>query len=134
HDDEDGHLCGCSKPSFRPHPDDAAAAVREGLPDGTPLDMLDILCQLSRDHGIDWEIDHDESDGPVGYIRSGVADEEVSPRASAAFLKPSWLTPISRATFRRRIRAKNERISMKTAMADRRFSDSGRRENSTRPN
>jgi hypothetical protein len=74
---EDGHLEGGSKPNFRPHPDDAASAASEGLPDGTVRDMLDILCQLSRDHGVDWEISHDHSDGPIGYIEGGVCDDEV---------------------------------------------------------
>ena len=36
--------------------------------------MLDVLCRLSRDHGVDWEIGHDFSDGPIGHIRSGVCD------------------------------------------------------------
>jgi hypothetical protein len=74
---DDGRLFGGSKPNFQPHPDDVASAAREGLPDGTARDMLDILCQLSRDHGIDWEIRHDHSDGPVGYIRNGICDDEV---------------------------------------------------------
>lgn len=77
HPDEDGYLIGFSKPNIMPHPDDAAAAASEGLPDGTTRDMLDILCRLSREHGVDWEISHDYSDGPVGYIRAGVCDPEV---------------------------------------------------------
>jgi hypothetical protein len=75
--DNDGHLFGGSKPNFMPHPDDAASAVQSGLPDGTTRDMLDILCRLSRDHAVDCEISHDDSGGPVGYIRSGICDEEV---------------------------------------------------------
>ena len=75
--DEDGHLVGGSKPNFRPHPDDIADAARQGLTDGTIRDVIDILCRLSRDHGVDWEIDHDYSDGPIGYIRAGVCDDEV---------------------------------------------------------
>lgn len=55
-DSDDGHLMGGSKPNFQPDPGDAAAAAREGLPDGATRDMLDILCRLSRDHGIDWEL------------------------------------------------------------------------------
>jgi hypothetical protein len=74
---DDGRLCGGSKPNFQPHPDDVASAAREGLPNGTTRDMLDILCQLSREYGIDWEIGHDHSDGPVGYIRDGFCDGEV---------------------------------------------------------
>jgi hypothetical protein len=72
-----GHLFGGSKPNFQQHLDDVALAARERLPNGTTRDMLDVLCQLSRDHGIDWEISHDHSDGPVGYIRGGVCDAEV---------------------------------------------------------
>lgn len=75
--DEDGHLWGGSKPNFMPHPDDAASAASTGLPDGTTRDMLDVLCRLSRDHAIDWEISHDGSDGPIGHIRGGVCDEDV---------------------------------------------------------
>jgi hypothetical protein len=74
---DDGYLFGCSKPNFQPHPDDAASAARSGLPNGTTRDLLDVLCQLSSDHGIDWEISHDYSSGPVGYIRGGVCDAEV---------------------------------------------------------
>jgi hypothetical protein len=72
--DDGGHLLGGSKPNFQPHPGDAAAAARSGLPDGTTRDMLDILCRLSRDHGIDWALSHDH-DTDVGYIRAGVCDE-----------------------------------------------------------
>src|SRR5258708_2026983 len=74
---DDGRLAGFSKPNFHPHPDDAAAAAREGLPDGTARDMLEILSRLSSDHGIDWEISHDYSDGTLGFIRSGVCDQPV---------------------------------------------------------
>jgi hypothetical protein len=80
---EDGYLEGGCKPNFMPHPDDAASAASEGLPDGTTRDMLDILCQLSRDHAVDWEIRHDHSDGTVGYIRDGVCDDDVLMRIEA---------------------------------------------------
>jgi hypothetical protein len=81
--DEDGHLRGSSKPNFLPHPDDAAAAAGSGLPDGTTRDMLEILCRLSREYGIDWEIGHDQSDGPIGYVRGGVSDEVVEAQVEA---------------------------------------------------
>lgn len=71
---DDGHLLGGSKPNFQPHPDDAAAAASEGLPDGTTRDMLDILCCLSRDHSVDWALGHDH-DPAIGFIRAGVCDE-----------------------------------------------------------
>jgi hypothetical protein len=75
---DDGSLFGGSKPNFQPHPDDAAAADRMGMPNGAMHDLLDILCQLSRDHRIDWEISHDHSGGPVGYVRAGACDEAVA--------------------------------------------------------
>src|SRR5262245_49961338 len=63
---DDGHLGGGCKPNFNPDSIDAAAAANEGLPDGTTQDMIDILCELSRAHDVDWEISHDYSDGPIG--------------------------------------------------------------------
>jgi hypothetical protein len=77
HEDDEGRLLGHSKPNFQPHPDDVAAADREGLPDGTARDLLDVLCRLSREHEFDWEISHDYSDGPIGFIRGGECDSEV---------------------------------------------------------
>lgn len=74
--DHDGHMIGGSKPNFMPHPDDVASTVRAGLPDGTTRDMLNVLCRLSRDHGIDWALSHDH-DPDIGEIRSGVSDESV---------------------------------------------------------
>lgn len=79
----DGVLSGSSKPNFTPHPDDVAAAEAEGLPDGTLDDLLEILCQLSRQFNVDWEISHDYSDGPLGYIRAGVVDEDVRVQCDA---------------------------------------------------
>ena len=72
--EDGGRLFGGSKPNFSPHPDDAAPAAVEGLPDGDVRDLFDVLCRLSRDHGIGWEISHDHVPGPVGYIRDGVCD------------------------------------------------------------
>ena len=73
----DGQLRGSSKPNFSPHPDDVASAESENLPDGTLNDLLDALCAVSKDHKIDWEISHDHSGGPIGYIRQGTCDETV---------------------------------------------------------
>ena len=72
--EDDGRLFGGSKPNFSPHSDDVASAASEGLPDGEVRDLFAVLCRLSRDHGIDWEISHDHEPGPVGYIRDGVCD------------------------------------------------------------
>ena len=74
---DDGHLVGGSKPNLQPHPEDAAAAARSSLPDGTTRDLIDILCQVSRKHGVDWQFSHDAGPAPIGYIRSGVCDDAV---------------------------------------------------------
>jgi hypothetical protein len=74
---DDGYLLGGSKPNFQPHPDDADSAASSGLPDGTTNDVIDVLCQLSRDHGIDWQFSHEAAPGPIGYVRAGVCDDEV---------------------------------------------------------
>lgn len=71
---DDGCLFGGSKPNFHPDPSDAASAALSGLPDGTVRDLIDGLCRLSRDHGVDWAVRHDEAPGTVGYIRRGVCD------------------------------------------------------------
>ncbi|SIO27494.1 hypothetical protein SAMN05444166_3397 [Singulisphaera sp. GP187] len=79
--DMDGHLLSDSKPNFEPHPDDVADAELSGLPDGTIMDLIDVLCQLSRDHGIDWQISHDADPEPIGYIRDGICDDIVRTQA-----------------------------------------------------
>jgi hypothetical protein len=81
--EEDGHLEGGSKPNFQPDPDDAAAAAKENLPDGTIQDLIEILRQLSESHAIDWEISHDYSDGPIGFIRGGICDREILTQSEA---------------------------------------------------
>lgn len=77
--DEGGHLQGGCKPNFMfvPHPADVVAFDEEGMPDGTLEDALDVLCQLSHDFRVDWEISHDESHGPIGLVRHGKPDQEV---------------------------------------------------------
>lgn len=70
----DGHLLGGSKPNFTPHPDDVASAKTEGLPDGTIMDVLSILCDISEEHGVDWEFSHDHDPGPIGCIREGIPE------------------------------------------------------------
>jgi len=72
-----GHISGFSKPNFTPDPDDAASAASEGLPDGTFRDLVDILCKLSIEHGVEWEMSHDYEPDPIGFIRGGVADEQM---------------------------------------------------------
>ena len=82
-DQKDGRLFGGSKPNFQPHPDDVAAAAREGLPDGTVRDMIEVLCTLSRDFGVDWEFSHDHDPGPIGFIRGGVCEQRLREQVEA---------------------------------------------------
>ncbi len=72
--ESDGRMLGGSKPSFQPHPEDIAAATADGVPDGTITDVLNALCEISRVHHVDWELSHDHSNGPIGFVRSGIAD------------------------------------------------------------
>jgi hypothetical protein len=80
---DEGRLAGFCKPNFMPHPDDIASALREGLPDGTVNEMLDVLCELSRRFRIDFELEHDESNGVAGYIRQGECEEDLRGLISA---------------------------------------------------
>lgn len=82
--DRNGHLLGSSKPAFELHPDDTASADKQGLPDGTVRDLLESLCVLSRNYGVDWEISHDYSEvGAVGFIRRGICDGQLIRMADA---------------------------------------------------
>ena len=56
----DGYLTGQSKPNFYPAEIDS-----------------DVLCVLSRDHGVYWMIEHDFEEEPIGRIRDGVADDDL---------------------------------------------------------
>jgi hypothetical protein len=75
----DGHaggpLSGSSKLSFRPPEEQAIPGVETY--NATVRDLLNALCELSREYKIDWEIGHEYSEGPVGYIRTGVADDKL---------------------------------------------------------
>ncbi len=79
----DGHLLGISKPNFMPHPLDVTSAANEGLPDGVVSDLLTLLCKWSSDFAVDWEISHDYSNGPLGYIRNGICDAKVRTQCEA---------------------------------------------------
>ena len=72
--EEDGHLLGGCKVNLQPHPDDVASAASEGLSGGTCRDAISVLCQLSREHQVDWALSHDY-EPELGFIRGGVCDE-----------------------------------------------------------
>jgi hypothetical protein len=71
----EGHLTGSSKLSFKA-PEELAIPGEETRI-VTIRDLIDILSQISRDHQVDWEIEHEYHEGPVGYIRSGLADDKL---------------------------------------------------------
>jgi hypothetical protein len=70
----EGHLSGSSKISFEP---EKLVIPGEETRIGTMHDLIDALCQISRDHQVDWEIEHEYHEGPVGYIRSGLAEDKL---------------------------------------------------------
>ncbi|WP_202594947.1 hypothetical protein [Blastopirellula marina] len=73
----DGHLKGGSKPNFSPHPKEVASFNQQELPDGTMHDALEVLCELSREHGVNWEFSHDHDEGPIGFIVAGKCDDNL---------------------------------------------------------
>lgn len=71
----EAHLSGGSKLSFKAP--EELAIPGEGTRIVTIRDLIDALCQISRDHQVDWEIEHEYQEGPVGYIRNGLADDKL---------------------------------------------------------
>lgn len=70
-----GHLSGSSKLSLKARREYAIPGVETRII--TIHDLIDALCKISREHQVDWEIGHDYHDGPVGSIRSGLADDNL---------------------------------------------------------
>jgi hypothetical protein len=71
-----GHICGGSKPNLHPQPDDIQTVQESGLPDGTFGDLIEVLCTLSSEFKIDWNLGHD-FDSEVGSIQNGTPDREL---------------------------------------------------------
>ncbi len=71
----DGFLSGRSKPNFFPAECANHPAGADGLPDGTVLTLAEVLCALSREHRVDWDIGHDYEPEPIGRICDGIADD-----------------------------------------------------------
>jgi hypothetical protein len=74
----DGILAGSSATSFVI---DAEGADQDLVANeqsaGDIATLIDVLCELSRCHDVDWEIEHDYEPDVVGCIRGGVADVRV---------------------------------------------------------
>jgi hypothetical protein len=73
----DGYLGGHSKPNFFPAESDPGAPHADGLPDGTIVTLAELLCVLSREHGVNWDVGHDYEPEPIGRICDGIADPEL---------------------------------------------------------
>ena len=73
----DGRMFGRSEPTFYPVETEADAIHTNGVPDGTVLVLAEILCELSRQHGIDWDIGHSYEPVPFGKIRDGSPDGDL---------------------------------------------------------
>ena len=74
----DGILAGSSTTSFVVDPEIAGQLiVANEQSAGDIATLIDVLCELSRCHDVDWEIEHDYEPDVVGCIRGGVADVRV---------------------------------------------------------
>ena len=69
----DGLLQGSSATSFVADPEelDEHESIESA---GDMATLVDVLCELSRCHEVDWEIRHDYEPDVIGFIREGVAD------------------------------------------------------------
>jgi len=72
--DASGKILGSCRPNFMPIPDDYLNCDSKRLPDGSIHDVIDILSQLSSEFVVDWQLDHDHHEGPIGFIRNGSVD------------------------------------------------------------
>ena len=69
----DGMLIGSSETTFAIDLDgDLTAEDTIGI-----ASLIDVLCELSRCHQVDWCIEHDYEDEPIGCVREGIADVAV---------------------------------------------------------
>ena len=72
----DGILAGSSVTSFVVDAEFLAADASLDSA-GDIARLIDVLCELSRCHEVDWEIEHDYEPEVVGCIREGIADIEL---------------------------------------------------------
>jgi hypothetical protein len=82
-DQQDGHLV-CAMESS----DDSGGTCSSGETPRWPGPyeakcLLESLCSISRDHGVDWEIKATYSSRPVGMIRGGVCQADQEAHAEA---------------------------------------------------
>ncbi|MCA8988505.1 MAG: hypothetical protein KDA78_12725 [Planctomycetaceae bacterium] len=75
-ENDSGYLTGCSRVSPS-DPDGQEEAQQSDKPVGRLSHLLQALCELSSRHGIEWEIQHDHSEGVVGVIQYGIPDDAV---------------------------------------------------------
>ena len=70
----DGHLAGSSALNMTPRPEEVRAAMAVCGPDGTAETLFEVLDQVSRECGVDWELSHSLAEGVAGHIAGGVTD------------------------------------------------------------
>src|SRR6266705_1651457 len=77
-DVRDGHLFGAITYNGKPDGDRAARAASTWPGPFEGKQLLDALCSISRDCGVDWKIRDDTCLRPIGVIHAGVchADQE----------------------------------------------------------
>ena len=68
----DGFLAGQSSVWFCA--DDVLENHFSSLPPAVLITIIEVLCQLSANHDVDWVIGHDYEVGPVGRICDGIAE------------------------------------------------------------
>lgn len=53
------------------------SAGSEEVDDGPLLDLLNVLCELSKKFKLDWELTLEDDDQPLGVISHGIAESEL---------------------------------------------------------
>lgn len=71
----DGFLAGECGAWFRT--DDDLENPFSSLPPAVLMTVIEVLCDLSANHDVDWVIGHDYEMGPVGRICDGIADADL---------------------------------------------------------
>ncbi len=73
----DGHVSGSSRMNSMPEEAEVDSATADRLPEGTITTFVEVLCQLSQTHGVDWDICDDYEPDSIGCIRDGIAEAKL---------------------------------------------------------
>jgi len=83
-DQRDGCLFGAITPNQRPNGECAVGEARTWPGAYEAQCLLDALCSISRECGVDWEIRDDACLRPIGVIRAGVCHADHEAMAESA--------------------------------------------------